>query len=153
MWWCDDAMMWSRKFVNLRNREVMKLWNWNLLLDKKILHYAVLRSEWHGSVFLLTIRNLNYFKRKDFFISFMFLRKQSWRNSFALKRGGNWCDDVVMGWCGYVVMRWKPRIKNMRHWVFCKTTAPKDNTTLTDTIFFSPTLKGGKLFIVSCEFW
>ena len=62
-------------------------------------------------------------------------------------------DDVIMWWCGDVVMRWRSRIKNMRHWVFCKTTAPKDNTTLTDTIFFSPTLKGGKLFIVSCEFW
>ena len=60
MWWCDDAMMWSRKFVNLRNREVMKLWNWNLLLDKKILHYAVLRSEWHGSVLYSRIRNMNY---------------------------------------------------------------------------------------------
>ena len=58
-----------------------------------------------------------------------------------------------MWWCGYVVMRWKSRIRNLRHWVLCKTTAPIDNATLTDTIFFSPTLKGGKLFIVSCEFW
>ena len=62
-------------------------------------------------------------------------------------------DDVMMWWCDNVVMRWRSRIKNMRHWVLCKTTAPKENTTLTDTIFFSPTLKGGKLFIVSCEFW
>ena len=83
----------------------------------------------------------------------MYLREQSWRNSFALKRGENWCGDVVMWWCGYVVMRWKSRIRNLRHWVLCKTTAPIDNATLTDTIFFSPTLKGGKLFIVSCEFW
>ena len=30
----------------------------------------------------------DFFTRKDFFISFMFLRKQSWRNSFALKWGG-----------------------------------------------------------------
>ena len=37
----------------------------------------------------------------------------------------------------------------MRHWVLCKTTAPIDNATLTDAIFFSPTLKGGKLFIVT----
>ena len=83
----------------------------------------------------------------------MYLREQSWRNSFALKRWGKWCGDVVMWWCGYVVMRWKSRIRNLRHWVLCKTTAPIDNATLTDTIFFSPTLKGGKLFIVSCEFW
>ena len=59
----------------------------------------------------------------------------------------------MMWWCDDVVMRWRSRIKNMRHWVLCKTTAPIDNATLTDTIFFSPTLKGGKLFIVSCEFW
>ena len=31
--------------------KVVKLWNWNLLLDKKILHYAALRSEWEGYVF------------------------------------------------------------------------------------------------------
>ena len=37
----------------------------------------------------------------------------------------------------------------MRHWVLCKTTAPKENATVTETIFFSPTLKGGKLFIVT----
>ena len=104
--------------------------------------------------FLLTIRNLNYFwNAKIFFILIMYLREQSWRNSFAMKRGENWCGDVVMWWCGYVVMRWKSRIRNLRHWVLCKTTAPIDNATLTDTIFFSPTLKGGKLFIVSCEFW
>ena len=89
----------------------------------------------------------------------MFLREQSWRNSFALKRGGIWCgmmwwcDNVMMWWFGDVVMRWRSRIKNMRHWVLCKTTAPKENATVTETIFFSPTLKGGKLFIVSCEFW
>ena len=69
--------------------EIVKMWSWNILLFEEILHYAVLRSEWHGSVFLLTIRNLNYFKRKDFFISFMFLRKRSWRNSFAMKLCGN----------------------------------------------------------------
>jgi hypothetical protein len=46
-------------------------------------------------VFLSALRNIGdvlgsalfFFKRKDFFISFMFLREQSWRNSFALKRG------------------------------------------------------------------
>ena len=76
-----------------------------------------------------------------------------------MKRWGNWCgmmwwcDNVMMWWCGDVVMRWRSRIKNMRHWVLCKTTAPKENATVTETIFFSPTLKGGKLFIVSCEFW
>ena len=112
-------------------------------------HLDVLGS----ALFFLLLWILIFFKRKDFFILIMFLREQSWRNSFALKRWGNWCDDVVMWWCGYVVMRWKSRIRNLRHWVLCKTTAPIDNATLTDTIFFSPTLKGGKLFIVSCEFW
>ena len=29
-----------------------------------------------------------FFKRKNFFIFFMFLREQSWRNSFSLKRDG-----------------------------------------------------------------
>ena len=29
-----------------------------------------------------------FLNRKDFFILIMFLREQSWRNSFALKRGG-----------------------------------------------------------------
>ncbi len=42
--------------------------------------------------FLLTIRNLNYFwNAKIFFILIMFLKEQSWRNSFALKQGGKWC--------------------------------------------------------------
>ena len=41
--------------------EIVKTWSWNILLFEEILHYAALRSEWHGSVFLLTIRNLNYF--------------------------------------------------------------------------------------------
>ena len=49
-------------------------------------------------VFLRALRNngdvvgsalVFFFKRKFFFIFFMFLREQSWRNSFALKRGGN----------------------------------------------------------------
>ncbi len=118
-------------------------------------HLDVLGS----ALFFLLLWILIFFKRKDFFILIMFLREQSWRNSFALKRGGIWCgmmwwcDNVMMWWFGDVVMRWRSRIKNMRHWVLCKTTAPKNNTTLTDTIFFSPTLKSGKLFIVSCEFW
>ena len=123
--------------------------------------------------FLLTIRNLNYFwNAKIFSIILMFLREQSWRNSFALKRWGNWCDDVVMWWCGDVTMWWCDDVvmwwcddvvmwwwdgsHGLKIWgigFYAKTTAPIDNATLTDTIFFSPTLKGGKLFIVSCEFW
>ena len=43
------------------------------------------------TVFYLFLWILIIFIRKDFFISFMFSREQSWRNSFALKRGGNWC--------------------------------------------------------------
>ena len=47
----------------------------------------------------LEIWTISVFKRKDFFILIMFLREQSWRNSFAMKRGENWCGDVVMWWC------------------------------------------------------
>ena len=46
--------------------------------------------------FLSALRNIGdvlgsaliVFIRKDFFILIMFLREQSWRNSFAMKRGG-----------------------------------------------------------------
>ena len=34
----------------------------------------------------LEIWTISVFKRKDFFILIMYLREQSWRNSFALKR-------------------------------------------------------------------
>ena len=88
------------------------------------------------------------FETQRFFIIPIFLRELSWRNSFALKRWGNWCDDVVMWW-------WDGS-HGLKIWgigFYAKTTVPIDNATLTDTIFFSPTLKGGKLFIVSCEFW
>ena len=48
------------------------MWSWNILLFEEILHYAALRSEWHGSVFLLTIRNLNYFwNAKIFYYSYI----------------------------------------------------------------------------------
>ena len=136
----------------------MKLWSCEIEIFYWIKRFCTrLRFVQNDTVLFCTqeleIWTISVFKRKDFFILIMFLREQSWRNSFALKRWGKWCDDVVMWWCGYVVMRWKSRIRNLRHWVLCKTTAPIDNATLTDTIFFSPTLKGGKLFIVSCEFW
>ena len=41
--------------------------------------------------FYLFLWILIIFIRKDFFIFFMFSREQSWRNSFAMKRCGNWC--------------------------------------------------------------
>ena len=40
--------------------EIVKMWSWNILLFEEILHYAVLRSEWHGSVLYSRIRNMNY---------------------------------------------------------------------------------------------
>ena len=43
------------------------------------------------TVFYLFLWILIIFIRKDFFIFFMFSREQSWRNSFAMKRCGNWC--------------------------------------------------------------
>ena len=35
--------------------EIVKTWSWNILLFEEILHYAALRSEWHGSVFYLRL--------------------------------------------------------------------------------------------------
>ena len=146
-----EMMAFLRALRNIGNCEDVKLKYFAFWRDSSLCCASFRMTRF---CFLLTIRNLNYFwNAKIFFILIMYLREQSWRNSFALKRWGKWCGDVVMWWCGYVVMRWKSRIRNLRHWVLCKTTAPIDNATLTDTIFFSPTLKGGKLFIVSCEFW
>ena len=65
------------------------MWSWNILLFKEILHYAVLRSEWHGSVFYLRLGIWIIFETQRFFIIPIFLRKQSWRNSFAMKLCGN----------------------------------------------------------------
>ena len=54
----------------------------NLFYYKEILHYATLRSEWHGSVFYLRLGIWIIFETQRFFIIPMFLRKQS-RNSLA----------------------------------------------------------------------
>ena len=62
----------------------------NLFYYKEILHFATLRSEWHGSVFYLRLGIWIIFETQRFFILIMFLREQSWRNSLAKKRGGNW---------------------------------------------------------------
>ena len=62
----------------------------NLFYYKEILHFATLRSEWHGSVFYLRLGIWIIFETQRFFILIMFLREQSWRNSFAVKRGGKW---------------------------------------------------------------
>ena len=62
--------------------KVVKLWNWNLLLDKKILHYAALRSEWEGYVFCSRLGIWIIFETQRLFIILMFLRKQS-GNSLA----------------------------------------------------------------------
>ena len=40
-----------------------------------------------AQVFFIIV-NSDFFTHKDFFILIMFLRKQSWRNSFAMKRCG-----------------------------------------------------------------
>ena len=109
-------------------------------------HWGTSEMYWEVHCFFL--------KRKDFFYSYYLFKRAKLAKFIRFEAGWKMMrDDVIMWWCGDLVMRWRPRIKNMRHWVLCKTTAPKDNTTLTETIFFSPTLKGGKLFIVSCEFW
>ena len=85
------------------------------------------------------------FETQRFFIIPIFLRELSWRNSFALKLCGNWCDDVVMWWCGYVVMRWKPRIKNMRHWVLCKNYSSNRQCHFNRHNFLFPNPKGWKI--------
>ena len=69
--------------------EDVKSWCWNILLFEEILHYAALRSEWHGYVFCSRFGIYIIFETQRLFIILMFLRKQSWRNSFAMKLCGN----------------------------------------------------------------
>ena len=63
----------------------------NLFYYKEILHYATLRSEWQSSVSESRIKNPRHqiiVLNAKFFYSHYVLRKQSWRNSFSLKRDG-----------------------------------------------------------------
>ncbi len=62
--------------------EIVKTWSWNILLLEKVLHCAVLRSEWQGFVFYLRLGIWIIFETQRFFIIPMFLRKQS-GNSLA----------------------------------------------------------------------
>ena len=71
--------------------EIVKTWSWNIFLYEEILHYAALRSEWQDYVFCSRLGIWIIFETQRFFIIPIFLRKQSWRNSFAMKRCGNWC--------------------------------------------------------------
>ena len=80
----------------------MKSWSWNIFLYEEILHYATLRSEWHGSVFYsrlgICFSGRIIFETQSFFIIPMFLRKQS-RNSLA-----NWwsvCFKRIYLCCGF----------------------------------------------------
>ena len=79
-----SEMWWKRwRFWGLWGTlEIVKKWSWNILLYEEILHYAALRSEWHGSVFYSRLGIWIIFETQRFFIIPMFLRKQS-RNSLA----------------------------------------------------------------------
>ena len=46
-----DVVKWWRFWGLWGTLEIVKTWSWNILLFEEILHYAALRSEWHGSVF------------------------------------------------------------------------------------------------------
>ena len=65
----------------------------NLFYYKEILHFAAFRSEWQGSVFYsrleICFSGRIIFETQRFFYLLYVLRKQSWRNSFALKLYGN----------------------------------------------------------------
>ena len=50
-----DVVKWWRFWGLWGTLEIVKMWSWNILLFEKILHYAALRSEWHGSVFYLRL--------------------------------------------------------------------------------------------------
>ena len=51
----------------------------------------------------------------------------------------------LMWWCGDVVMRWKPRIKNMRHWVLCKNYSSNRQCHFNRHNFLFPNPKGWKI--------
>jgi len=124
MWWNDSVFEGSEehrrcsgKVTDIRLAGVEKLFPW---WKDSSLCYASFRMT--GLCFLLTIRNLFQWENcfwiaKIFFIFFMFLREQSWRNSFEKKRGGIccwimwWCDDAMMRWCdgGYGLENWDIR--------------------------------------------
>ena len=46
-----DGVKWLCFWAHWGTLEIVKMWSWNILLFEEILHYAALRSEWHGSVF------------------------------------------------------------------------------------------------------
>ena len=78
-----DVVKWWRFWWLWGTLEIVKMWSWNIFLYEKILHYAALRSEWHGSVFYLRLGIWIIFETQRFFIIIlMFLRKQS-GNSLA----------------------------------------------------------------------
>ena len=152
MWWCGYVVMrWKPRIKNMRHWVLCKTTapKENATVTETIFFSPTLKG---GKLFIVSCEFWFFLYTKFFLFSLCF-KEAKLAKFIRFEAGGNWCGDVVMWWCDDVVMRWRSRIKNMRHWVLCKTTAPKNNTTLTDTIFFSPTLKSGKLFIVSCEFW
>ena len=51
--------------------EIVKTWSWNILLFEEILHYAALRSEWHGSVFYSRLGIWIILNAKIFYYSYI----------------------------------------------------------------------------------
>ena len=64
-----DVVKWWRFWGLWGTLEIVKMWSWNILLFEKILHYAALRSEWHGSVFYLRLGIWIIFETQRFFYS------------------------------------------------------------------------------------
>ena len=68
-----SEMWWKRwRFWGLWGTlEIVKKWSWNILLYEEILHYAALRSEWHGSVFYSRLGIWIILNAKIFYYSYI----------------------------------------------------------------------------------
>ena len=102
-----SEMWWKRwRFWGLWGTlEIVKKWSWNILLYEEILHYAALRSEWHGSVFYSRLGIWIILNAKIFYYSYIikeaklakFIRFEAgWKLMWWF---GMWDDDVMMWWC------------------------------------------------------
>ena len=66
--------------------EIVKTWSWNILLFEEILHYAALRSEWHGSVFYSRLGIwIIYWNAKIIYYSYVF-KEAKWEFASELMK-------------------------------------------------------------------
>ena len=109
-----DVVKWWRFWGLWETLEIVKTWSWNILLFEEILHYTALHSEWHGSVFYSRLGFWIIFETQRLFIIPIFLRKQSWRNSFALKL----CRNCIFSITKFSEMWWNDDVfeRTKEHW-------------------------------------